>query len=147
LEKNKLKDTCRPYFDKYTKIFSLMQIGDTWLSEFRSWFPIGASARDATLYSAPLWAVHNQINFWIIHLQLPDWINWGTIFIFLLCKFYVMLFVKWLSGKFAIWIGWIEARQHRQSKDKELAPYQVQLQKTLENIANKVGAKSEFTEL
>ena len=122
-------------FYKYTDFSTLKSIGNAFLSEIKSYLPISDWIGKAGMYQIALWAIH------------VDWIKYWMILLFLIIKFYAMIFINWLGGRIAIKTGLYKAQQHYNTKQEHLNPYQVELRKTVENIAEAVKAKSEFTKL
>jgi len=141
MEKKSLKEA----FYSYTDFTNIQAFGSRWIGEVIGWFPIGGWIASASIYQIALWGIGN-INFWFIHIDMHN-IKYWMILLFLAIKFYVMILLKWLVGKIAVKIGLIRAEQNYESKTEHISPMSYQSYKTMENIAKKVGARSEFTKL
>lgn len=128
MDKNKL-------FYKYTDFTALQSIGNGWLSQIKSYLPFGSWVATASVYQIALWAIN------------INWIPYWSLIVLLAVKFYIMIFINWLAGRIGIKIGLLRAQQQYTTKSEHLSPYEVQRRKTLESIAEKVGAKSFFDKL
>lgn len=125
-------------FYKYTDFQILQGLGASWLSQIEGYMPIGDWLRNSALYYLSAQATHWQ---WLV------WIPYWAIVLFLAVKFYIMVFLNWFVGKYGIKIGLLKAQQQYSAKKEHIAPFQVQINKTLDNIAKAVGAKSELDKL
>ncbi len=133
-------------FYKYTDFINLQGIGGGWVQQLKGYFPIGQWVQTIAGYQIIIWALHIT---WI-----PIWV----IFIFIAVKFYAMMIVYWVVGKFAINVGVYSAQQQYNAKKEHLAPFNVEVintfkehTKILNMLAEKQGvdqrAENKFTEL
>lgn len=125
----------KQFFYKYADWATLQSIGAGWVSQIKGYIPIGDWIQKSAGYQIALWALN-------IHF-LPYW----AILVILISKFYIMILINWLVGKFTIRVKLYEAQQQYNAKTEHLSPYNVEVIKTLQNIAKAVGTKDEFTQL
>jgi hypothetical protein len=122
-------------FYNYTDFATLQGIGNSWISEVKSYIPISSWITTASVYQIALWAIH------------INWIPYWAMILFLAIKFYIMIIVNWLGGKLSIKIGLYRARQQYGAKKEHLAPFNVEVIEQLTAIGNKLGVESKFTKL
>lgn len=115
-------------FEKYNNFIKVKGIGDSWLNHIKGYIPIKDWIASASIY---------QIAIWAIGIKFPYWL----IIIILISKFYIMLFINWYAGKKVIKIGLQEAQMKVEAKNDYLTQYQKDIKKTVDNIADKVGAE------
>jgi len=138
-------DVKKKLFYNYTDFVTMTSLGNRWLGEIIGYFPIGGWLQSASVYQIAIWAI-GSINFWFIHFDL-HFIQFWMILVYLAVKFYFKILFNYFGGKLAVKIGLLRATQNYQAKAEHIAPYEAQNRRTIINIAEAVGAKSEFTEL
>lgn len=120
--------------------------GGYWVNQFDSFLPIFQLAQEYTYIQVPIWAFAEWVKYrygWELG------INFIHILVFTALKhylktFFIPYFIGWKDEK--KWGLWKYSSEYN-SKKEHLAPWQVEATKTIENICEKVGAKSEFTKL
>lgn len=139
------KDKLKSAFYSYTDFSTLKNIGDSLIGQLRGYFTLGSWIKDASLYWVALQAVNSMNVFgFIINTK---WIQFWMIVLFLIVKFYLMIFIDWLGGKIAIRIGLYNASLQYSAKSEHLSPYNLELIRQLEAIGEKLGIESKFTKL
>jgi len=129
---------------------NFQSIGAGWMARYKGYMPslTDFSVKTSALQVA-LWATGGKIaiNWMFLHINftIPEWINWGTIFAFLLIKFYVVIIFNTVVGKWGIKKGLLELEQNIGAKHKELSPYNREVISQLEAIGNKLDVESKFS--
>lgn len=118
-------------FEKYNNFLKVKGIGDGWLNHIKSYIPVKDWIATASIYQIAIWAIGIK------------WLPYWVLIVILIIKFYLGLFVNWWAGKKVIKIGLQEAQLKAEVREEYLTPYQKEIKKTVENIAQKVGANVE----
>lgn len=123
-------------------------IGAGWVARFKGYIPSFTDmAVKTSALQVALWASGGTIH--IIHFNfiIPLWINWGSIFVFLLIKFYWVIIFNLIVAKIGMKKGLLKIDQDIGCKNEEISPTQRELFETVNNIAQQIGAESKITKL
>jgi hypothetical protein len=122
-------------FVKYTKFKRISNQGSNWRGEVMSYFPYGGWLTSASVYQVLLWGFH------------IDWIPIWVIIAILAIKFYIMMLLHYIIGKYGIKLGLLRAEAQVSTKVKDLNPVNQEFLLTMRSICEKTGAINYFTEL
>jgi hypothetical protein len=121
-------------FYAYTDFTTLQNIGYYWKTQFLRYLPQSAWIEKAGAMQVLLWA---------FNIKFPIWI----FIVFLILKYYIMMFGDWLIGRYAIKVGVYSVQNQYNSKKEHISPFNAELVATLEEICKKLEIKSKFTDL
>lgn len=120
-------------FYHYTNFYTLSDLGSSLVGRIMNFLP---SWGTIILELGALTIIFSKYN-----IAIP----WYLIILFLIGKKYVWMVLFYISGKVMKRTGFIKASSEYSIRNQEhFNPWQEQAQKTIENIALKVGAKTEF---
>ena len=119
--------------------------GGYWINQIDGFIPIFQMAQEYTYLQVPIWAFAEWVK---IKYGWEIGITFVHILIFVICKHYLKTYIfPYFLGRFdEKWGLWKYSSEYTQKKD-HISPWNVEVQETLKNIAEKVGAKDEFKEL
>ena len=135
----------RKAFEKYNDLMARVGRGGYWINQIDGFIPIFQMAQEYTYLQVPIWAFAEWVK------SKYGWelgITFVHILVFVIIKHYLKTYIiPYFLGKFDEKWGLWKYTNEFNAKKEHLAPWNVEATKTMNNIAEKVGAKSEFKEL
>jgi hypothetical protein len=141
MNKGKLKTAVH----NYTDFVTMKAIGESWMAQVRGYTPIGDWIRTSALYWIGIEAAKTISIFGLtIHL---DWIQFWMIIVFLAAKFYIMIGINWMFGKFMIKTQIPQEQTQYGSKTEYLSPYEKERRDTDIAICEALKIQHKYTNL
>lgn len=131
---------------KYTDFVNMKAIGEGWLAQLRSYTPIGDWIKNSSLYWIGIEASKGLISIFGFQVHF-EWIQFWMIILFLAVKFYIMILVNWMFGKFMIKTQIPQEQTQYTSKTEYLSPYERERRDTDIAICEALGIKHHYTTL